>query len=72
MSLSFSSASTMKSAKSMRRVRLLARTPRYLAIIDFGGRGAVIGSACLSTTFQAPSSRRKTVVTRTATGRRRS
>src|SRR2546428_13965750 len=33
-----------------------------------GGRGATVGSACLRTTFQAPSSRRKIVVTRTATG----
>jgi hypothetical protein len=40
----------------------------YVCITDSGGRGAVIGSACLCVTFQTPSSRRKMVVTRTAAG----
>jgi hypothetical protein len=39
----------------------------YVWMTDSGGRGAVIGSACLCTTFQMPSSRRKMVVTRIAT-----
>ncbi len=46
----------------------VAIRPRcYGWITDSGGRGAVIGSACLWTTLHAPSSRRKTVVTLTAT-----
>jgi hypothetical protein len=40
----------------------------YVWTTDCGGRGLVIGSACLCTTFQVPFSRRKMVVTRTATG----
>lgn len=46
----------------------VAIRPRcYGWITDSGGRGAVMGSACLWTTLHAPSSRRKTVVTLTAT-----
>ena len=40
----------------------------YVWITDFAGRGAVIGSACLWTTFHMPSSSRKMVATLTETG----
>ena len=57
-----------------RRCRLCLKQERahqlrgYVWMTDSGGHGAVIGSACLCTTFQAPASGRKTVVTLTDTG----
>lgn len=49
-------------------VRRALRAFAYVWMTDSGGRAVVIGSACLWISFQMLSSRRKTVVTRTAAG----